>query len=153
MKNDQIDELDAKILNLIGDNARIPFLEVARECNVSGAAIHQRVTKLTESGVVLGSKFIYDWEKIGYETCAHVGVRLAPGVEDFDAIVEELKKIPEITECYYCSGEFDFIFKVVAKNNRHLLEIMQHKVNPIGFIFAQTVILYKEAFRRQVPIE
>ena len=69
----ELDELDVKILNLIIDNARIPFLEVARECNVSGAAIHQRINKLTQVGVVKGSEFVLDAEKIGFATCAFVG--------------------------------------------------------------------------------
>ena len=50
MAHHQLDELDEKILKLIIGNARMPFLEVARECNVSGAAIHQRIQKLTNLG-------------------------------------------------------------------------------------------------------
>lgn len=153
MKNDQIDELDVKILNLIGDNARIPFLEVARECNVSGAAIHQRVTKLTESGVIQGSKYLLDWEKVGYETCAYIGVQTPPGDVNYDGIIEDLRTIREITECYFSAGRYDIVFKIVAKNNKHLLDIVQQKIVPMGFISSHTVILYKEAFRRQVPIE
>ena len=153
MKNDQIDDLDIKILNLIGGNARIPFLEVARECNVSGAAIHQRVTKLTENGIILGSKFLLDWERVGFDTCAYIGVQTPPGDVNYDDIIEELKKIKEITECYFSAGRFDIVFKIVAKNNKHLLDILQQRIVPMGFISSHTVILYKEAFRRQVPIE
>lgn len=76
MAQHELDELDEKILNLIVGNARIPFLEVARECAVSGAAIHQRVQKLTNIGVIKGSEFIVDSEKIGYETCAFIGIYL-----------------------------------------------------------------------------
>ena len=61
----QIDRLDKKILQMISQNARIPFLEVARECNVSGAAIHQRVQKLVNSGVIKGSEFFVDPYKVG----------------------------------------------------------------------------------------
>ena len=69
----QLDSLDKKILRMVAKDARVPFLEVARECNVSGAAIHQRIQKLTSSGVLKGSQFIIDPEKIGYETCAYIG--------------------------------------------------------------------------------
>ena len=62
MSNHELDELDGKILKLIVNNARIPFLEVARECNVSGAAIHQRVQKLSKAGILKGSEFIGDVE-------------------------------------------------------------------------------------------
>mgnify|MGYP003469720911 FL=1 len=76
MGHHQLDELDGKILKMIVGNARIPFLEVARECNVSGAAIHQRIQKLTALGVIKGSEFIIDNTKVGYETCAYMGLFL-----------------------------------------------------------------------------
>lgn len=80
MAHHQLDELDEKILKLIIGNARMPFLEVARECNVSGAAIHQRIQKLTNLGVIKGSEFIVDNTKVGYETCAYMGLYLkSPG--------------------------------------------------------------------------
>ena len=72
----KLDRLDRQILQLIAQDARIPFLEVARVCNVSGAAIHQRIQKLTSLGVLKGSQFIIDPEKIGYETCAYIGLNL-----------------------------------------------------------------------------
>lgn len=93
MAQHELDELDEKILRLIIDNARIPFLEVARECGVSGAAIHQRVQKLTQQGVIKGSEFLVDAEKIGYETCAYVGIFLT-SPSSFDYVVKELEKIP-----------------------------------------------------------
>lgn len=89
-----LDSLDRQILKLISQDARIPFLEVARACNVSGAAIHQRVAKLSNLGIIKGSQFIIDPEKIGYETCAYMGLYLKEP-EKFDQVVEELKKIPE----------------------------------------------------------
>jgi Lrp/AsnC family transcriptional regulator for asnA, asnC and gidA len=86
MAQHQLDSLDKKILKMIAEDARVPFLEVARECNVSGAAIHQRIQKLTNLGVIKGSQFIIDPEKIGYETCAYVGLYLKdPGT--FDTVV------------------------------------------------------------------
>ena len=74
MAHRSLDQLDRKILRLIAEDARIPFLEVARECKVSGAAIHQRIQKLTNLGILKGSQFIIDPEKIGYETCAYLGL-------------------------------------------------------------------------------
>ena len=89
MAHHNLDSLDKKILKLIAEDARIPFLEVARSCNVSGAAIHQRIQKLNNMGVLKGSKFIIDPEKIGYETCAYMGLNLK-NPEKFDAVVDEL---------------------------------------------------------------
>ena len=88
----QLDSLDYKILKLISGNARIPFLEIARECNVSGAAIHQRVQKLISIGIIKGSEYILDSNKIGFETCAYMGLYLQnPG--QFATVLEALKKI------------------------------------------------------------
>ena len=101
MAHRSLDQLDRKILRLIAEDARIPFLEVARECKVSGAAIHQRIQKLTNLGILKGSQFIIDPEKIGYETCAYMGLNLK-NPEKFDEAVEALKKIPEIVECHLC---------------------------------------------------
>ena len=100
MTHHYLDELDRKILKLISSDARIAFLEVARICNVSGAAVHQRIQKLTNLGILKGSKFIIDPEKIGYETCAYIGLFLK-NPESFDVVVDELRKIPEVVECHY----------------------------------------------------
>ena len=99
MGHHQLDSLDEQILKLVASNARIPFLEVARACNVSGAAIHQRVQKLTNLGRLKGSEFIIDPEKVGYETCAYVGLYLK-NPEQFDSVFEGLKQIPEVVECH-----------------------------------------------------
>lgn len=91
MGHHQLDSLDEQILKLIADNARIPFLEVARACNVSGAAIHQRIQKLTNLGILKGSEYVIDPEKIGYETCAYIGLYLKDP-EQFDSVTEALKR-------------------------------------------------------------
>ena len=126
----RLDALDKKILRLIAEDARIPFLEVARSCNVSGAAIHQRIQKLTSLGIIKGSQFIIDPEKIGYETCAYIGLFLK-NPEHFDRVVEELKKIPEVVECHYTTGGFDMFIKIYARNNHHLLNIIHDKLQTL----------------------
>lgn len=146
-----LDTLDKKILNLIADNARIPFLEVARACNVSGAAIHQRIAKLQSIGVLKGSKFVIDPEKIGYETCAYVGLYLK-NPEQFDSVVERLKKIPEVTECHYTTGGFDMFIKIYARNNHHLLNIIHDKLQPLGLSRSETIVSFNAVIDRQLPI-
>lgn len=147
----ELDELDEKILKLIVENARIPFLEVARECGVSGAAIHQRVQKLINLGVIKGSEFILDAEKIGYETCAYVGIFLtSPSI--FDNVVKELEKIPEVVECYYTTGQYDLLIKVFAKNNKDLLRVIHDELQPLGLSRTETMMCFKDAFRKKIPI-
>ena len=147
----QMDDLDKSILRLIAGNARIPFLEVARECKVSGAAIHQRIQRLTNMGVLKGSEFVIEPESIGYETCAYMGLYLKHP-EEFKRVYEGVKQIPEVVECHYTTGQYDMFIKVYAKNNNHLLSIIHDKLQPLGLSRSETIISFHEAFRRQMPI-
>jgi Lrp/AsnC family transcriptional regulator for asnA, asnC and gidA len=151
MANQRLDGLDKQILKLIAADARIPFLEVARACDVSGAAIHQRIQKLTNMGILKGSQFVMDPEKLGYETCAFIGLNLK-NPEDFDRVVEDLKHIPEVTECHYTTGNFDMFIKIYAQNNHHLLTIIHDKLQPLGLSSSQTLISFHSAFEHQLPI-
>ena len=151
MTYQRLDKLDKQILRLIAGDARIPFLEVARACNVSGAAIHQRIQKLTQCGILKGSQFVIDPEKIGYETCAYTGLNLK-NPENFDLVVEELKKIPEVVECHYTTGDFDMFIKIYALNNHHLLNIIHDKLQPLGLSRSETIISFNSAIDRQLPI-
>ncbi len=147
----QLDSLDKKILKMISEDARIPFLEVARACNVSGAAIHQRIQKLTSLGVIKGSQFIIDPEKIGYETCAYIGLYLKdPGT--FDRVVEELKKIPEVVECHYTTGGYDLFIKLFARNNHDLLTIIHDRLQPLGLSRSETIVAFNAVIDRQLPV-
>ncbi|WP_321438379.1 Lrp/AsnC ligand binding domain-containing protein [uncultured Bacteroides sp.] len=147
----QLDRLDREILRLIADNARIPFLEVARACNVSGAAIHQRIQKLTNLGILKGSEYIIDPEKVGYETCAYIGLFLKDP-SNFEAVRKALEAVPEVVECHYTTGQYDMFIKIYAKNNFHLLSVIHDKLQPLGLSRTETLISFHEAIRRQMPI-
>ena len=147
----KLDHLDKQILRMIAEDARVPFLEVARACDVSGAAIHQRIQKLTSMGVLKGSQFIINPEKIGYETCAYIGLNLR-NPEKFDDVMVELQKIPEVTECHYTTGNFDMFIKIYAKNNHHLLNIIHDKLQPLGLASSETLISFNTVFDRQLPV-
>lgn len=151
MANHRLDALDRKILKLISADARIPFLEVARACNVSGAAIHQRIQKLTSLGILKGSQFIIDPEKVGYETCAYVGLYLKDP-ENFDKVVAKLKAIPEVTECHYTTGGYDMFIKIYARNNHHLLNIIHDKLQPLGLSRSETIVSFNAVIDRQLPV-
>ncbi len=147
----QIDRLDKKILQMISQNARIPFLEVARECNVSGAAIHQRVQKLINIGVIKGSEFIIDTYKIGYQTCAYVGITIKD-MSYFKSVIESLKNIPEVVECHSTTGRYTMFVKIYAKDNRHLMNSIIEKTTPITGIGNTETFLVSldEIFNRQI---
>ena len=151
MAHRSLDHLDKKILRLIAEDARIPFLEVARACNVSGAAIHQRIQKLTNLGVLKGSQFIIDPERIGYETCAFIGLNLR-NPEKFDDVVEALRQIPEVVECHYTTGEYDLFLKMYAYNH-HLMAIIHDKLMPLGLSRSESSISYNAVIDRALPLD
>jgi len=146
-----LDSLDKKILKLISEDARIPFLEVARECNLSGAAIHQRIQKLTNMGVIKGSQFIINPEKVGYETCAFIGIYLKEP-QTFNEVVEKLKMMPEVVECHFTTSVYDLFIKVFAHSNEELLNFIHKKLLPLGLARTETLISLR-AFERQLPIQ
>ena len=151
MANQKLDKLDKQILKLIAEDARIAFLEVARACNVSGAAIHQRIQKLTNLGVLKGSQFIIDPEKLGYETCAFIGLNLK-NPESFDEVVEKLKEMPEVVECHYTTGDYDLFIKVYTINNHDLLDFVHDKLQPLGVARSESLISFHQPISRQMNI-
>ncbi len=149
----EIDELDEKILKLITQNARIPFLEVARECGVSGAAIHQRVQRLMNIGVLSGSEFIVNPQKMGYNTCAFMGIYLEKA-KYHSQVVEALMKIPEIIECHMTTGQYAIFIKLQTKTNNHLKKLIDEQLQEIeGIARTETFISLELEFKRQVPIK
>ncbi len=152
MEEYKVDELDLKILQLIANNSRISFLEVARMCNVSGAAVHQRVQRMIASQVITGSQFKLDMTKVGFDTCAYVSLSFDQASR-LDEIEETIKSIPEVVECYHTLGLFDLLVKIYARSNSHLLRIIQTQLKPLGVIRSETTISCRESFSRQLPFE
>lgn len=152
MANSQLDTLDHKILETLSINARKPYLEIARECGVSGAAIHQRIQKLQQLGVIQGTEALIDPTSVGYDTCAYIGFFLND-TSKFDEIVNKLRDIPEVVECHLTTGKYDLLIKLFAKNNNDLLRIIQTKIQSLGLARTETLISFKEEFRRQIPVK
>lgn len=148
-----LDAIDRKILKFLIKNARMPFLEIARECGISGAAIHQRIRKLDESGVILGSRLIVDPKTLGFDVCAYIGIRLQDP-QYLDATVEKLKQIPEIVECHFITGTYNVFVKFYCLDNKHLMKtIFDGIVRIQGISTTQTYISLFEAFQRQVNVD
>ena len=148
-----LDAIDRKILKFLIKNARMPFLEIARECGISGAAIHQRIKKLDESGVILGSRLIVDPKTLGFDVCAYIGIRLQDP-QYLDATVEKLKQIPEIVECHFITGTYNVFVKLYCLDNEHLMKtIFDGIVRIQGISTTQTYISLFEAFQRQVNVD
>ena len=150
---EKIDNLDKKILGIIVNNARIPSKEIAETCGVSRAAIHQRVQKLTDIGVITGSGYHVNPKALGYATCTYIGVKLEKGSMYRD-VVPELEKIPEVVECHFTTGPYSMLIKLYARDNQHLMELLNDKIQMIhGVVDKETLISLEQSMNRSIPIE
>lgn len=149
---EKIDDLDKKILEIISQNARTPFKDVAVECGVSRAAIHQRVQRLMDLGVIIGSGYYVNPKMLGFHTCTYVGLNLAKGSMYKEAI-EELKKIPEIVEAHFTTGPYSIIVKLYARDNEHLMNLLNERIQEIpGVMATETMISLDQSIKKEIPI-
>ncbi|WP_308663847.1 Lrp/AsnC ligand binding domain-containing protein [uncultured Alistipes sp.] len=148
-----LDAIDRKILKFLIKNARMPFLEIARECGISGAAIHQRIRKLDESGVILGSRLIVDPKMLGFDVCAHIGI-IIKDPQQLMQTMEKLRDVPEIVECHFITGSYNILAKLYCLDNEHLMRTIFDGILRIpGVSTTETFISLQEAFQRQVDVD
>ncbi len=147
----ELDSLDRKILRLLSQDARMPFLEVARLCNVSGASVHQRVQKLEECGVLAGSRFIVSPKALGYNMCAYIGLYLHDP-SCYESVITALRDVPQVVECHYTTGSFDMFIKIYARDNNHLLNTIHDKLMPLGIERTETIVSFNVVIDRPVPV-
>lgn len=151
-KIEKIDALDKKILSILSKNARMPFKDVATECNVSRAAIHQRVQRLIEIGVILGSAFNINPKALGYNTCTYVGITLERG-NMYREVAKQIALIPEIVECHYTTGSYTMLVKLYARDNEQLMELLNDKLQNInGVVSTETLISLEQSIKREIPV-
>ena len=151
-QNVQIDGIDKKILRALMEDARTPVLEIARQVGISGAAIHQRLRKLEKSGLLSGSKFVINPKVLGYTTMSFVGIFLDKAMNNPDA-VRQLKKIPEVLECHYTTGNWSILVKILCKDNEHLMHVLNKDIQTIsGVSRTETFISLDQQIDRQIKI-
>lgn len=151
-QNITIDGIDKKILRALMEDARTPVLEIARQVGISGAAIHQRLRKLEKSGLISGSKFIVNPKVLGYTTMAFVGIYLDKAMSNPEA-VKQLKNIPEVLECHYTTGHWSIFVKILAKDNEHLMHLLNKEIQTInGVSRTETFVSLQQQIDRQIKI-
>ena len=149
---EKIDKLDKQILEIISSNARIPFKDVAAECGVSRAAIHQRVQRLIDMKVIVGSGYHVNPGSLGYSTCTFVGIKLERG-SMYKQVCEAFAGIPEIVECHFTTGPYTMLIKLYARDNAHLMELLNDKIQVVpAVISTETLISLKQNIKKEVPI-
>lgn len=150
---DRLDRLDKKILNIVMYNARIASKDIALQCGVSRAAIHQRIQRLIDMKVIVGSGYTVNPHKLGYNTCTYIGVKLEKGSLYREA-AKELEKIPEVVECHFTTGPYSMLIKVYAYDNQHLMELLNDRIQHIpGVTETETLISLEQSMNRQIHID
>lgn len=148
----KIDNLDRKILEIVMNNARIPSKDVAMECGVSRAAIHQRLQRLQDINVITGSGYNVSSKALGYSTCTFIGISLVRGAM-YREVVPELEKIPEIVDCHFTTGPYTMLIKLYARDNEHLMDLLNNKIQMIpGVSGTETLISLDHSIHRKIPI-
>ncbi|MFP9099930.1 Lrp/AsnC family transcriptional regulator [Flavobacterium sp. RHBU_24] len=148
----EIDGIDKQILRDLMEDARKPILQIANKVGISGAAIHQRLRKLEQAGVIAGSKFIVNSKVLGYSTMAFIGIYLDKAASNPEA-VKELGKIPEVLECHYTTGNWSILIKVICRDNEHLMQLLNKRIQPIsGVSRTETFISLQQQIERQIQL-
>lgn len=147
-----IDTIDRRIISYLISNARMPFLEIARECGISGAAIHQRVKKLEDAGVITGSRLLVDPKGLGFDVCAFVGIQIMqPDVTT--SVINSLNAIPEVVECHFITGRNTLLVKIYCTTNEHLMHVLVNTIQHIpGINQTETFISLDQPFSREVSL-
>ena len=147
-----LDEFDISILKQLEIDGRMAFSAIATELGISNTMVHQRVNKMTEQGILTGIKPVLNEKKIGYDWGAFTGITLEKD-HDSDRIIEALKRIPEVTECYYITGNFTLYIRIIAKNHEHIRHILYNQIDSIpGIAKTDSMIELGCAFKRNIVL-
>ncbi len=150
---DSLDHIDKHILQLLEKDGRIAFSTIAQQLGVSNTMIHQRVEKLQAKGIIPEFKPRFDEKALGFGLASYTGIVLDKDPHT-ERVVEELKQISEVTECYYIAGQYTLFVKIIAKDSDHLRDILYKKVDAIdGIQRTESMIELGCAFKRNVSIE
>ena len=150
---EKIDKIDRQILQIVMHNARTPSKDIAVVCGVSRAAIHQRIQRLIDLKVITGSGYHVSHKALGFSTCTYIGINLERGAMYRD-VVPQLEKIPEVVECHYTTGPYTMFIKLYARDNEHLMDLLNKKIQQIpGITGTETLISLDLRIDRELPIE
>lgn len=153
MASYKLDEIDRKILYYLVNNARMPYMEIARECGISGAAVHQRIKKMEEGGVIIGSQMMVKPGTLGLNVCAFINITLAED-NKYPEVIDALRHVSEIVECHFVTGRAALLLKVYCIDNDHLMETIINTIQRIPYVQStETMISLDQAFERQVWVK
>lgn len=140
----KLDEIDHQILDMLIDNTRIPFTDIAKKLLISAGTVHVRVKKMEESGIIRGSSLTLDYKKLGYSFIAYVGVYLN-NTSQTQFVLERINEIPFVTVAHITTGKFNIFCKIRARNTEHAKEVI-FKLDEIEGVYrTETMISLEES--------
>ena len=144
MKKIKLDEIDHQILDILIDNARIPFTDISKKLLVSAGTVHVRVKKMEDAGILKGSSLNLDYEKLGYSFIAYIGIYLERN-DMTEKVLSELEKIPYVTVAHITTGKFNIYCKLRARATKHAKDLI-FKIDDIpGISRSETMISLEES--------
>ncbi len=145
-----LDDFDIRILKMLDKDGRMAYSAIANEMGVSNTMIHQRIARMVEQGVLEGTKPVLNEKKLGYDWGAFTSLSLEKD-HDSQRVIEELKKIPEVTECYFITGNYTLYIKIIAKNHEHMRQLLYEEIDNIpGIAKTDSIIELGCAFKRNI---
>lgn len=151
-KNYEVDNVDLKILEILRDDAKKPFTEVARKVNVSQGTIHVRMNKMEDAGIVEKTTLKINYTKLGYDITAFIGIFLEKSAL-YDKVVARLKEIQEITSIHYTTGNYSMFVKIHCRDTNHLKEVLHDKMQQVdGIERTETMISLEESLDRNLNL-
>ena len=140
----KLDEIDHQILDMLIDNTRIPFTDIAKKLLISAGTVHVRVKKMEDAGIIKGSSLKLDYNKLGYSFIAYVGIFLQ-NTSQTKFVLERLNTIPYVTVAHITTGKFNIFCKLRAKNTQHAKEVI-FKIDDIDGVYStETMISLEES--------
>ncbi len=151
--NFEIDNTDLQILNILLENAFIPYTEIGKKLFISPGTVHVRMNKMEKLGIVKNPQLQIDLSKLGMDVTAFIGVFLVRS-EMYDKVVTQLKKIDEVLTCNYTTGNYSLFLKIVCRDTQHLREVLHDKIQKIeGVSRTDTLISLEESFHRPLKVK
>ena len=149
---EKIDDLDLQILSILSHDADKSYKEIGEKLFVSGGTVHVRVKKLKEMGVIKSSQVIVDYEKLGYDIVAFLGIYLDKS-SLYDEVAEGLLTIPEVVAAHYTTGAYSLFAKIICKDTNHLRTVLADKIQSIaGIQRTETFISLDESVERPLKL-
>ena len=149
---EKIDDLDLQILSILSHDADKSYKEIGEQLFVSGGTVHVRVKKLKQMGVIKSSQVIVDYEKLGYDIVAFLGIYLDKS-SLYDEVAEGLLTIPEVVAAHYTTGAYSLFAKIICKDTNHLRTVLADKIQSIaGIQRTETFISLVESVERPLKL-